>query len=67
MYDRVPMNVLAIESISWPLTPKSHSFISPAELMSMFDGFISEIVGFQTDSPPSKKERVRRLVPLCMI
>jgi len=44
MYDRVPTNVLTKDSIelrSRPLTPKSQSFISPAELTKMFDGFTS--------------------------
>ena len=41
MYDLVPTKEFAIESISWPLTPKSHSFISPRELTKMLDGFTS--------------------------
>lgn len=31
-----------MESMSWPLTPKSHSLISPLELTRMLDGFTSE-------------------------
>lgn len=42
MYDLVPTNELAIELISWPLTPKSHNLISPRELTSTLDGFTSE-------------------------
>ena len=30
-----------MESMSWPLTPKSHSLISPRELTRMLDGFTS--------------------------
>ena len=41
MYDLVPTKEFAIESINWPLTPKSHSLISPRELTNMFDGFTS--------------------------
>ena len=41
MYDLVPTNELAMEFMSWPLTPKSHSFISPLELTKIFDGFTS--------------------------
>lgn len=41
MYDLVPTNELAIESISCPLTPKSQSRISPLELTSILDGFTS--------------------------
>lgn len=41
IYDLLPMNELAMESISCPLTPKSHSFTSPRELTRIFDGFIS--------------------------
>ena len=41
MYDLVPTNELAIESISWPLTPKSQSLISPLELTKILDGFTS--------------------------
>lgn len=31
-----------MELMSCPLTPKSHSLISPLELTRMFDGFTSE-------------------------
>lgn len=41
MYDLVPTKELAMESISWPLTPKSHNLISPLEFTSMFDGLTS--------------------------
>ena len=41
MYDLVPTNELAIESISCPLTPKSQSLISPLELTNILDGFTS--------------------------
>jgi len=41
MYERVPTNELAIESISCLLTPKSHNLISPRELTRMLDGFTS--------------------------
>ena len=41
MYERVPMNVLAMESINWPLTPKSQSFISPDEFIRILDGLTS--------------------------
>lgn len=41
MYDLVPTKELAIESMSCPLTPKSHNLISPRELTSMFEGFTS--------------------------
>ena len=37
----MPTNEFAIESISCPLTPKSHSLISPRELTRMLDGFTS--------------------------
>lgn len=30
-----------MESMSWPLTPKSHSLISPRELTSMLEGLTS--------------------------
>ena len=42
MYDRVPTNDIAIESINWPLTPKSHILISPLVFTRMLDGFTSE-------------------------
>lgn len=41
MYDLVPTNEFAIELISCPLTPKSHSLISPLELTRMLEGFTS--------------------------
>ena len=41
IYDRVPTNEFAIESISCPLTPKSQIFISPLELTSILEGFTS--------------------------
>jgi len=44
MYDRVPTNELtndALELRSRPLTPKSHSLISPRELTRILDGLIS--------------------------
>ena len=41
IYDLVPTKEFAIESISCPLTPKSHNLISPLELTSMFEGFTS--------------------------
>lgn len=41
MYDRVPTKELAMESMSWPLTPKSHSLISPREFTRMLEGFTS--------------------------
>lgn len=41
MYDLVPTKELAMELMSCPLTPKSHSFISPLELTRMLDGFTS--------------------------
>ena len=50
IYDLVPTNEFAMESISWPLTPKSHILISPLELTRMFDGFTSE------KTPPKKKK-----------
>lgn len=37
----MPTKEFAIESINWPLTPKSHSFISPREFTKIFDGFTS--------------------------
>ena len=42
MYERVPTNEFAIESINWPLTPKSHILISPFELTNILEGFTSE-------------------------
>lgn len=30
-----------MESINWPLTPKSHSLISPREFTRMLEGFTS--------------------------
>lgn len=44
MYERVPTNELAIESINCPLTPKSQIFISPREFTNIFDGFTSILV-----------------------
>lgn len=41
MYDLVPTKELAVESINSPLTPKSHSLISPNEFTKIFDGFTS--------------------------
>ena len=41
MYERVPTNEFAIESISCPLTPKSHILISPPEFSRMLDGLTS--------------------------
>lgn len=41
MYDLVPTKELAMESMSWPLTPKSHNLISPLEFTSMFEGLTS--------------------------
>ena len=41
MYDLVPTKELAIELINCPLTPKSHSLISPLELTRTFEGFTS--------------------------
>jgi hypothetical protein len=41
MYMDVPTNVLAIELMSSPETPKSHSLISPFELHKIFEGLIS--------------------------
>lgn len=38
----MPTNEFAIESISWPLTPKSQILISPLELTKIFEGFTSE-------------------------
>lgn len=37
----MPTKEFAIESINCPLTPKSHSFISPREFTKIFDGFTS--------------------------
>lgn len=34
-----------MESMSWPLTPKSHSLISPRELTRMLEGFTSTMTG----------------------
>ena len=51
IYDRVPTNELAIESISCPLTPKSHILISPREFTRMFDGFTSETNTHQVSAP----------------
>lgn len=34
-----------MESMSWPLTPKSHSLISPRELTRMLEGFTSTVTG----------------------
>lgn len=42
MYERVPTKELAMESMSCPLTPKSHSLISPREFTRMLDGLTSE-------------------------
>lgn len=41
MYTEVPTNVLAMELISSPDTPKSHSLIWPSELRRTFEGLIS--------------------------
>ncbi len=41
MYDLVPTNEFAIESMSWPETPKSQILISPLELTKIFEGFTS--------------------------
>ena len=40
------MNVFAIESMSCPLTPKSHSLISPSEFMRILEGLTSSIIIF---------------------
>lgn len=44
MYDLVPTNELAIESINCPLTPKSQILTSPLEFIKIFDGLISKIL-----------------------
>ena len=44
IYERVPTNELAIESMSMHETPKSQSFTSPWLLTRMFDGFMSKIL-----------------------
>src|SRR5260221_11780444 len=55
----VPTNVLAIELISSPETPKSQSLICPSELRRTFEGLISNSVirvrdlKFQTNSLPT--------------
>ena len=41
MYVEVPTKVFAIELMSSPDTPKSHSLICPRELTRMLDGFMS--------------------------
>ena len=41
MYDLVPTNENATESISWPLTPKSHSLISPFEFTNILEDLTS--------------------------
>ena len=41
MYERVPTKELAIESINWPLTPKSQILISPFEFTNILEGFTS--------------------------
>lgn len=41
IYDLVPTNEFAIESINCPETPKSHILISPALLTKMLLGFTS--------------------------
>lgn len=41
MYMDVPTNVLAMELMSSPETPKSQSLMSPDELHRIFDGLIS--------------------------
>ena len=41
MYDLVPTKELAMELMSCPLTPKSHSLISPLELTKILDGLTS--------------------------
>lgn len=41
MYDLVPTNEFAKESISCPDTPKSHSLISPLELTNTLEGLTS--------------------------
>lgn len=41
IYTEVPTNVLAIELISSPDTPKSQSLMSPSEFSRMFEGLIS--------------------------
>lgn len=43
MYERVPTKELAIELMSWPLTPKSHNFLSPLALTRMLLGFTSAV------------------------
>jgi hypothetical protein len=48
MYDLVPTNELAMESINWPLTPKSQSLISPLELIRMLEGFTSKFMEGKT-------------------
>ena len=58
IYDLVPTNEFAMESISWPLTPKSHILISPLELTRMFDGFTSE-------KTPPKKKKIFKLFHPC--
>jgi hypothetical protein len=42
MYVLVPTNVLAMELMSSPETPKSQILISPSVLAKMLEGFISE-------------------------
>lgn len=41
MYIEVPTNEFAMEFMSSPETPKSHSLISPDELRRMLDGLMS--------------------------
>lgn len=41
IYDRVPTNEFAMESINCPLTPKSQIFISPREFTSILEGLTS--------------------------
>lgn len=57
-----------MESMSWPLTPKSHSLISPRELTRMLEGLTSadkqsrrcvqgHVGGQETPAPPAIRRR----------
>ena len=51
IYERVPTNELAIESISCPLTPKSHNLISPRMNSTTNNNSAFSIINYEgTDS-----------------
>lgn len=73
MYGLQPASlVLAMESTSWPLMPKSHSFMLPFLSRRMFDGLMSELrdmAGEKTRNDPNALQWRKSgiLLPLCII